>query len=120
VLQIVTRSSLTLLSCFVGHPTKENASALVVIPALYNVLRLEEKTRAQTYPADVLGVCRWLVERTNYVLTILTIHTTPGVDEGIEAADKDWRQVSSISDMNASVHKLITAIRRAVAIACPR
>lgn len=103
MLQIVTRSALNVLLAFVDQPTKENASMLVIIPALYNVLRLEEK-RAQTYPPDLLGMCQWLVERTNNVLTALAIHSMPGIDADIDATDKDWRQVSLTSDDSLAVY----------------
>ena len=89
---MVSRSSLSALSCFVERPTNEHASSLVVIPALYSVLQLEGKG-AQTYPSDLLGMCRWLAQRTNEVLTTLSIHSTPDTDENIDA-NMDWRQVS--------------------------
>lgn len=92
MLQVVSRSSLSALSCFVEHPTKEHASSLVVIPALYNVLQLEGN-RVQAYPSDILGMCRWLAQRTNEVLTTLSIHSTPDTDKNIDA-DMDWREVS--------------------------
>lgn len=98
VLQIITRSALKDLSCFVDRPTKENASTLASIPALYNVLRYEEK-RAQAYPPDLLGMCQWLVERTKGILLALSIHHVPDIDEDINQADKDWRQVSPHHDM---------------------
>ena len=120
VLQIITRSALKDLLCFVDCPTKENASSLALIPALYNVLRYEEK-RAKMYPPDLLGMCRWLVERTNGVLMTLSIHAVPDIDEDINPADKDWRQVSLISYHDKNELALNRpGTRLAVAIACHR
>ena len=59
------------------------------------------------------------MERTNDVLMVLIIHATPGIDEDIDAADKDWKQVSSIVDIDQFLY-LTTVIRRAVAIVCGR
>lgn len=98
------------------YPTKENASTLALIPALYNVLRYEEK-RAKTYPPDLLGMCRWLVERANGVLLALSLHPIPDVDEDINPADEDWRQVNPHL---LSRFANLSGIRLAVAIACHR
>jgi hypothetical protein len=92
---MVPRPSLKLLSSFVGHPTNENASSLVIIPAIYNVLRLEEKP-GRAYPSDLLGVCRWLAERANEVLASLIIHPAPPVDNNMDGGNISWRQVSII------------------------
>lgn len=116
VLQMVTRPSLKLLSSFVGHPTNENASLLVIIPAIYNVLRLEEK-RGRAYPSDLLGVCRWLVERANVVLAAVVIHPAPLVDKEIDTGNMDWREVGITFPLHLS---LTSMIRLAAATVCHR
>lgn len=94
VLQIVTRSLLVDLSCFVEDPTKEKASALVSVPAIYNILRLEERA-SHGYSPDLLGVCKWLAGRANAVLEIIIIHPMPSIDKNIDV-ETDWRQASNV------------------------
>lgn len=113
MLQLVTRPALVVLTSFVEHPTKENASALVVIPALYNILRLEGKR--ERYPPDLLGTCRWLMGRTTEVLTALIIHATPCVEEDINGSDADseWKRVGDIVQLpqfsELSCNRLVVA-----------
>ncbi|KAL0068071.1 hypothetical protein AAF712_004975 [Marasmius tenuissimus] len=58
--QMVSPRSLPALRVFVKHLNWVNATKVVEIPALYNVLEGERKFFGEKYPMDLLGVCKWL------------------------------------------------------------
>jgi hypothetical protein len=90
---MTTRLALKDLGVFNSNPTVYNASRLVNIPALYDVLKYEETCRGY-YPAALLAVCQWLCERGCAVLEKLIIYTPPPVHREAGELDGDWKQVS--------------------------
>lgn len=76
----------------------------MIIPALYSVLRLEEKAIQSYYPPDLLGMCTWLFNRTNEVLAVLVIHATPNTVNDIDPGDTDWKQVGRCRPFHCSAN----------------
>ncbi|KAF8869960.1 hypothetical protein BD779DRAFT_1409557, partial [Infundibulicybe gibba] len=70
VLQMAIRSALDLLNIFTQNPNTTNASALVNIPALHDVLKYEFRLykRAST---SIIDICKWVVQRGRTVLAKL-------------------------------------------------
>jgi hypothetical protein len=90
---MVTRPSLTVLKTFNEQPSRLNASALICIPSLYNVLKLEEE---RGYSKGLLGVCGWIQRHTESVLHSLITNTGPAIDDIPSNSChelEDWRLV---------------------------
>jgi|SRR5580658_2812661 hypothetical protein len=88
---MATRPALNDLSIFVNEPTLRNASRLVSIPVVHDVLKYEEVNNAGLYSTTFLRVCKWLHERGSAVLAKLIVHDSPPnvvMTEGI-----DWQKV---------------------------
>lgn len=85
-------AALELLGRFIREPSKINASRLVLIPSLLNVLLFHDGQ----YPSDVLEICTWLFDRGRAVLEQLTVHESesPKILEEL-----DWKKVSSLSSV---------------------
>lgn len=108
------------LDDFLMEPTSFNASRLISIPALYQVLKAE-KLGDGTYPSPILEVARWLCNRAQEVLTVLTdrgIKLNAG-SEGINVKDR-WQEVSTEatvfqSSLRSKRRGLVTAYLKSVA-----
>jgi hypothetical protein len=59
ILQLANRPALSCLANFVIQPSPLNASRLVGIPCLYEVLTHHEQ-RNEPYPPDLLSLCKWI------------------------------------------------------------
>jgi hypothetical protein len=82
VLQMANRASLRILQDFNKDPTIKNASRLVTIPALYNVLTREVPVQALEngqYPEIWVLLCQWVHDRGQTVLQKLLVHENPPV-----------------------------------------
>lgn len=91
VLQMANRSALSWLANFLIEPTSSNASRLVGIPSLYEVLLYHEQ-KSERYPEDVLSVCKWIYARGQTVLNALTVNKVPPLDEEAKSSN-DWQKV---------------------------
>jgi hypothetical protein len=91
---MATRLALQDLQAFNENPTAHNASRLVTIPVLYNLLKHEEKERLH-YSTSVTLLCIWVYERGKAVLEKLLVHGSP---PDIELSYKtiEWKTVSGL------------------------
>ena len=76
VLQMATRAALTALSDFITNPTTHQASALIEIPTLFDLIRHEHGLH-KGYSAALISVCKWIYERGQMVLDELMVHNSP-------------------------------------------
>lgn len=92
---MATRPALVDLSQFLLEPSTVNASKLVSIPTLYDILRYEERISNGRYSSTVLGLCTWIYNRAREVLRELTVDTEiPPTFNGVaENAYEDWHKV---------------------------
>ena len=88
---MANRSALSWLANFLIELTSTQASRLVGIPCLYDVLLYHEQ-KDEPYPEDVLSLCKWIYARGQVVLNALIVNNTPPVDEGA-GSDNDWQKV---------------------------
>jgi hypothetical protein len=80
VLQMANRVSLRVLQDFNKDPTTKNASRLVTIPTLYNVLTHEvQGLENGRYPETWVLLCQWVHDRGQAVLGKLLVHENPPV-----------------------------------------
>ncbi|KAJ6465029.1 hypothetical protein C8R45DRAFT_939868 [Mycena sanguinolenta] len=70
VLQMTTKPALQALQAFVTQPNHRNASALVEIPVIHELLS-HEKVSTGLFPPITIAVCRWVLERGGMVLDSL-------------------------------------------------
>ncbi|KAL0057912.1 hypothetical protein AAF712_015434 [Marasmius tenuissimus] len=89
--QMVSARSLPALRDFVERPGWVNATKLVDIPAVYNVLEAERKFFGEKYPADLLSVCQWLADRGTEVLTKLTALRLGELPISVSEGVHDWK-----------------------------
>lgn len=90
---MMTRPALVCLGTFNKEPSAKNASSLVGIPALQEVLQLH----SEPYDEDLLGLCRWLHLMGQNVMTRLFHGINIGTMETIpedSLVEQDWRKVS--------------------------
>jgi hypothetical protein len=87
---MATQSALKDLANFNTKPTVHNASLLVSIPALYDVLKYEETRKQGQYTVTVLGVSRWIEEWGKAVLQKLVGRVDLPLIAVSVAADGDW------------------------------
>lgn len=95
MLQMARRGTLRLLSVFIMSPTTQNASQLVSIPALYNILELERDHESGVYSDAVLELSVWIHSRGMEVLKKLTKHEGPPPKPSSGISEQNWRAVSS-------------------------
>jgi hypothetical protein len=88
---MANRSALSCLANFVIQPTSRNASQLVGIPSLYEVLSYHEQKK-EPYPEDVISLCKWIYARGWEVLSKLMVNKVPPLDEGAKSSN-DWQKV---------------------------
>lgn len=87
ILQMANGSALELLGQFVCDPSKLNASRLVLIPSLLNVLLFHDGQ----YPSDLLSICSWLYDQGRAILDRLTVHES---ESPSTMEELDWQKVS--------------------------
>ena len=90
--QLVNRPALQALSQFVREPTPFNASRLVHIPSVYDVLQYHD-LRREPYPNDLVSLCKWIFDRGQAALKALISHTAPPLDRTASEMDNKWRTV---------------------------
>ncbi|KAJ7039477.1 hypothetical protein C8F04DRAFT_949403 [Mycena alexandri] len=95
VLQTVNMSALEVLEKFVKSPTRLNASALVGIPVLHDILMLElgDLHQLPAEKGDILEVCLWLAQRGRTVFAWLK--KDGAVPKTITSPEKSWTEVAS-------------------------
>jgi hypothetical protein len=96
-------TALNALDNFVKTPTLINASALIDIPTLHDVLLYEFAT-GKPVSSDVLDVCRWIVDRGNFILDWLREGHELLELAGI-SSEKPWTDVGAARYIS-SLHRL--------------
>jgi hypothetical protein len=91
---MVTRPALSALNDFIANPSPHNASRLVQIPSLYDLLQ-HENTLRKGYSAAIMSVCSWIYERGRSVLDHLLEHALPTSREELES-ETDWSKVKTV------------------------
>lgn len=94
VLQMATCLALQDLHAFNKNPTAHNASQLVTIPVLYNLLKHEEKEHLH-YLKLVTLLCIRVYERGKAVLEKLLVHGSP-LDIELSYKMIEWKIVSGL------------------------
>jgi hypothetical protein len=89
---MATRPALQDLQVFNQNPTSQNASRLVTIPVLYNLLKHEEKQHSHYWKA-VTQLCAWVYNRGIEVLKKLLIYEPPSKLE-LRHEEIGWEIVS--------------------------
>ncbi|KAF8881979.1 hypothetical protein BD779DRAFT_1397130, partial [Infundibulicybe gibba] len=89
VLQMAIQSALDLLDVFTQNPTFTNASALVNIPALHDVLSHEFHLYKKA-SISIIDVCKWIVQRGRSVLNKLLVSPALEHDNIIRDNDARW------------------------------
>jgi hypothetical protein len=92
---MITRPGLEDLKLFNQEPTQENASRLVSIPAIFNVLN-EEGRGSQPYPELLLDMCQWVYNRGKVVLDALLKHGN-SLDSATASVEQDKWEIVSVS-----------------------
>lgn len=103
-LQTANRPSLEALQGFVTHPTGINASRLVGIPCLYEVLEYH-KSKGEGYPGHLLSLCKWMWQRGESLLKSIIVHQAPSTDESAHLANHDWKKVRDFKKLLRSFYK---------------
>lgn len=93
MLQLATRATLGVLGIFIASPTAQNASQLVCIPALYNLLVLERDRRTGVYSEAVLSLSCWIYIRGMEVLKTLKKYDALPVEPPSSISKLNWRAV---------------------------
>jgi hypothetical protein len=97
VLQMANRASLQVLQDFNKDPTTKNASRLVMIPVLYNVLtRVVNRLENGEYPETWVHLCQWVHDRGQAVLGKLLVHENLPV-MSVPHEKISWESVSWLS-----------------------
>lgn len=94
MLQLATRTALNELASFISSPTPTNASQLVSIPSIYDILKLEHVRDGGQYKPSTLLLCKWIHDRGRVVLRKLLnqVESPIEVMQGLD--HEDWRSVS--------------------------
>ena len=69
----------------------QNASQLLSVPSLYNVLQFEA-SKGQ-FPVALLAVCKWIYSRGEEVLKKLVIHDSPLAQQSALGCGGGWKVV---------------------------
>jgi hypothetical protein len=92
---MVTRPALTALNDFITSPSTHNASRLMDIPSLYDLLQYEHTVR-KGYSEALISMCSWIHDRGRSVLDELLRHAvraSPPVQNDIHSEDL-WSKVT--------------------------
>jgi len=112
----MTRLALQDLQVFNENPTPNNASRLVTIPTLYNLLQHEENVHV--YRTSVILLCKWVYERGMEVLEKILVHKSPP-EINLPYDEKEWMAVSACNKLPTCL-SLIQLDRQGVVTACLR
>lgn len=93
-MQMMNRPALHELGKFNEEPSIRNASCLVCIPVIYDVLRHHG---LGPYPPNVLHLCKWLHKRGSDVLDTLNAGDKTQTETLSRTAGDDWRKASFLS-----------------------
>ena len=88
---MATKPALDVLETFVNAPTSRNASALVEIPAIHELLS-HEKATGEPYSQLTIEVCQWILNRGRAVLSSLVKGPEPPRVRG-DSIEKPWMEV---------------------------
>ncbi|KAF9455292.1 hypothetical protein BDZ94DRAFT_1231040 [Collybia nuda] len=99
VLQLATRTALNELHSFITSPSPTNASKLVSIPALYDILKLEHVRNGEQYKGSTLSLCQWIYDRGRAVLQQLQACVTTPLEERPASKIEDWRSTGCVYSM---------------------
>jgi hypothetical protein len=99
---MANRPALSELARFLIQPNPLNASRLVGIPALYDVLQYHLQ-KQEPYSSDLLGLCQWIFGRGQTVLNNLIKYKALPVDSTAISTDVEWQKVR-----RNAVHSLST------------
>lgn len=95
MLRLGTSDTMAKLDDFLNHPTPFNASRLVSIPALYQVLRAEQ-SKTGRYPQPILEMAQWICERAWEVRKVLMDRGADlETDSNGAVVNDSWEQVSA-------------------------
>jgi hypothetical protein len=83
------------LSQFIAQPSAVNASRLVCIPAIYDVLQFHHQ-RNERYSQCLIEACKWVHDRGKGVLAVLNVHSAPPPVPNAIKIDDGWETVSAI------------------------
>lgn len=89
---MITRPALQDLGRFIESPTKQNASALVGIPALIEVLNIN----GAPYSKELIGLCKWLHNIATKVLGALFRGLSKDALDNVingPVEEEDWKKV---------------------------
>ena len=100
---MTTRPALSLLSDFIEDPTLHNASRLVDIPSLLELLQHEYQVY-ENYSKVVISTCKWIFKRGTMVLEQLKVHGSLPIQTN--ARDIEWHKVRSHTCMTSEIDKL--------------
>ena len=89
---MITRPALGELILFLSLPSRESASRLVSIPALYRVLEFELDNMGTFSPA-LIRLCLWIACRANDVLSLLTQQRALETQPEAKDSDGGWQAV---------------------------
>jgi hypothetical protein len=92
ILQMANRPALSDLAMFLVEPIPINASRLVGIPSLYEVLQYHQQ-KNEAYPKPLLMLCQWIYAQGQEVLNRLLVSPALPVPENMMLSDKDWLKV---------------------------
>lgn len=103
---MMNRSDLHHLGEFIKSPNLRNASMLVGIPSLIEVLNL----KSAPYSPELLGLCKWMHTVGKMVLKMLFRgQKEDAVDDIINdsVSEEDWRKVRTLTLKYNNTHGLI-------------
>ncbi|KAJ7075683.1 hypothetical protein B0H15DRAFT_925413 [Mycena belliarum] len=92
VLQMANGSALEALQIFVKDPNRMNATALIDIPVLHEVLVYEFDNNGGALPTDLIEVCIWILEKGNAVLRTLKKDIQPLKAAEGPVQEKPWME----------------------------
>ena len=88
---MTTRLALDALHDFLTDPTTHNASFLMDIPSLYDILRHEYALHG-VYSNAIMSVCRWIYKRGRSILDQLLVHESLPLQGDIQS-EGSWKTV---------------------------
>lgn len=95
ILQLMSRSVIESLKCFIDDPSFNTASHLNMFPALYTVIMLELSNRDQEkVTEETFGLCRWLMLRAMTVFLATMTHEGGEKDFNEMEQGHSWEKVS--------------------------
>jgi hypothetical protein len=116
---MITRPALKQLENFNVNPTTQTASAILGIPTLHQILRLEG-LQESSFSLALLGVCKWLEIRASTAFSRLVNQVPSGVEDVIKDIEDNWRAVCRITAFLWKLSDWNHNYRRGAAIAYPR